>query len=229
MGRAVLICLISSLIFTLTPHVQGETSEENLQSFAIQYSYLIQDGRHSLADKLLHKRMPEMEKYMEAQPEEYTQAWKEVVNPLLNGEANQRNTDKLSTFLDFLSTGDRENWVQEQVDLVGEQVRNVYIPAEQIQEKWNELLPILPVVEDEAIVTQANILMDELIVRDHVEKREELLDVLEQLKDRESFQMDALLWTAIVIGGTIIITLLYVAVRRWMASKKTQSQKSESS
>ena len=133
MGRAVLICLISSLIFTLTPHVQGETSEENLQSFAIQYSYLIQDGRHSLADKLLHKRMPEMEKYMETQPEQYTQAWKEVVNPLLNGEANQRNAEKLSTFLDFLSTGDRENWVQEQVDLIGEQVRNVYIPAEQIQ------------------------------------------------------------------------------------------------
>ncbi|MBA2173891.1 hypothetical protein H0266_03155 [Halobacillus locisalis] len=166
---------------------------------------------------------------METQSKQSEQAWSEVVTPLLNGETNRENAEKLSTMLEFLSAKDHETWIQEQIVSMEEQVRNVYIPADQIEQQWNELLPILPVVEDQSLVSQTDTLMDQLVIRDHVQNRQEILKALKEMKERESFQLDALVWTAIVIGGTIILTLFYVAVRRWLASKKTQSQKSENS
>lgn len=229
MGRAVLVCLISSLFFTHTPTVYGDYAYSDWEDFADQYQLLIQDGRHSLASKLMNKRLPELETYMKDQSEEVQEVWKQISKPFYDEVPSIDEAVDLRRFVEFLYASDQETWVDSQWNLFRNDVIDVYLPSEEIKQKWDMLYPFFSLNQNEERLSSIDVTVTQLSQTDTISTRQHLVKQMEEEKVERTFQENAFMVTIFIIGGAIILTLVYVAGRRFVANKKTASKRSENS
>ncbi|TGB04546.1 hypothetical protein [Halobacillus salinus] len=229
MGRAFLVCLICSLFFTLTPHVEAEYAYSDWEDFAKQYHLLVQDGRQSLALKLMNKRLPELESYMEELPEEMQSVWAPLTDSLHDDTATIQEAEMLQRFMAYLDADSQEIWVDQQWDGLKESVLDDYSPAEQIKGTWDNLLPFFQIEKAEEDLSELDALVTELAQTDTIVTRQQLVSQMTDEDGPLSIQESAMFITILIIGGAIVITLGYVAGRRFVANKKTASRRSENS
>ncbi|KHE67141.1 sporulation protein YpjB, partial [Halobacillus sp. BBL2006] len=110
-------------------------------------------------------------------------------------------------------------------------LENVFIPVDQISQKWESLEPTIQVFYPDVEIEGVTDSISTLNLTDNIETRKAALFQIDDLLEHTtSFTLDALLWTAIMIGGTIILTLSYVSIRKFKGGQATlPSRKSENS
>ncbi|MCA0970363.1 hypothetical protein LCM20_07160 [Halobacillus litoralis] len=230
MGRALLVCLISSLIFTLvTPNAFGERQYSGWDEFAKQFQLLVRDDKHSLAERLLNNRLPEMETYIKDQAEEVRTVWDKVSPSIVDEEITAQDAEALKKFISFLVASDSKEWVNHQIEDIQLRSMDSKTSAETLVNEWDELSPYVAAFVEEEELLPLKVAFSQLGQHDTMQTRDHVVQSLPILEQDWQFKDSALLFTVIIIGGTIVFTLFYVALRRFIANRKSGHKRSENS
>ncbi|MGP4075309.1 sporulation protein YpjB [Halobacillus sp. K22] len=223
MGRAILV-LLCSVIFTLTPmnkHLYLSGHSEDWTSFFLQYKLLIQDGKYELAGKALNNRRVELENYMETLSPQKEEIGKELLQSV--GFGQQRNNsvevDQLLTFIETVSANNHVESINTIVFNYKNSLVDIhYLTEEELQSEWEKVVPSLLTYYSYDQLIPIDEQLSQLAEGDSEQIRETIAVELNQLPEAvPALSMDALLWTVSIIGGTILITLAYVAFRKYQA------------
>lgn len=229
MIRAILliICVMLWTSITIVPMVSGNNPNE-WDNFEKQYTQLLEDNKKSLAQKMLDKRLPLMEQYAKRLPEKQFQQWKTLLLPVKNGQANQMQLSQFFTYMDYIYANDSTAWLKEEISQLRRQAGDVQVSSQQLQSNWKVIEPVLISFIPQEGLTEVSAAVSHITSNDAFYAREFLLQELDKLQLPSATAKDAILLTALIIGGAIIITLIYVAYRKFKASKETL-HKSENS
>ncbi|ASF39673.1 hypothetical protein CEH05_11225 [Halobacillus halophilus] len=223
MGRAILV-LLCSVIFTLTPmnkHLYLSGHSEDWSAFFLQYKLLIQDGKYELAGKALNNRRAELENYMESLSPQKEEIGKELLQSLMV-DLPKTNSVEIGQLLIFIETVSANNHVENINTLVFNYKNslgdNPYLTGGELQSEWEKVVPsLLTYYSYDQLIPIAEQL-SQFAEGDSDQIRETLAVELNQLPEAvPALSMEALLWTVLLIGGTILITLAYVAFRKYQA------------
>ncbi|RWZ60282.1 hypothetical protein EQV77_03030 [Halobacillus fulvus] len=231
MGRALVIIGIS-LVLALLLSVQAtgmQSEQKEWKAFSDQYKYLIQDQKQSLADQLLHNRLNEMGKYIETQPELVRLAWSDMKAELEAEPNSPLHKERFFVFIDSLVNDDPVTFTKSQLKEFQMKVVDVTVSEGVLQEDWQRISPVVQAhFGQEETFRKLNLLVDSLSVDHTIEMREDVSEQIDLLYTKKNME-EALFWTAVLIGGTIIVTLIYVSCRKYAASRKKANSRSENS
>jgi|GEM_PF-6825567 len=223
MGRAILV-LLCSVIFTLTPmnkHLYLSGHSEDWTSFFLQYKLLIQDGKYELAGKALNNRRAELENYMETLSPQKEEIGKELLQSVVI-DLQRTSSVEVDQLLTFMETVSANNHVENINTLVFNYKNslgdNPYLTGEELQKEWEKVVPSLLTYYSYDQLIPIDEQLSQFTEGDSEQIRETIAVELNQLPEAvPTLSMEALIWTALIIGGTILITLAYVAFRKYQA------------
>ncbi|SFF61683.1 Sporulation protein YpjB (SpoYpjB) [Halobacillus alkaliphilus] len=223
MGRAILI-LLCSVIFTLTPmnkHLYLSGHSEDWTVFFLQYKLLIQDGKYELASKALNNRRTELENYLESLSPQKEEIGKELLQSVVTSEQGANSADADRLFI-FIETVNPTNYLENINNLVFNYKKNLdadsYLTDEELQNEWEKVVPSLLTYYSYEQLIPIGEQLSQLSDGDSYQIRETMAVELDQLPEAlPALSGEALLWTVLLIGGTILITLAYVAARKYQA------------
>ncbi|MCA0983037.1 hypothetical protein LCL89_03130 [Halobacillus yeomjeoni] len=198
------------------------------QSFTDQYRWLIEDGKFELAERMLHRRLPHMEQYIKTLKTEEQTVWRDLLTVLLQDEGTPTEKDvfrfqmmvNVSTAPDpIVEAG---TFVQ---DLKGA-LENPFASIVKIESQWEVIAPMLDAYYEKEAVSEISEKIRTLSHEDTFYTREAAIEAVGQLLDApEEIRMDALWWTAFLVGGTIVLTLFYVALQKMKANQRQSRSK----
>ncbi|MGI8315345.1 sporulation protein YpjB [Halobacillus mangrovi] len=236
MGRAILM-ILCSVLFALTPinhHGKMEVrASQEWDTFILQFQYLISDEKYELAERMLHNRLPQMEQYVETLSDEERSMWDILVEPLATNNSDDFNKDaaRLVMFMNAVTDENPTLFTKQALIEISRDLQNVFIPVDDIAQQWDVLAPTVQVFYPGAEIEGITVSISSLNSNDTVEARDTAFLQLDDLiKNSKTPTLDALLWTILTIGGTIILTLSYVSIRKFKGHKAmVHSRKSENS
>ncbi|MCA1009451.1 sporulation protein YpjB [Halobacillus halophilus] len=223
MGRAILI-LLCSVIFTLTPmnkHLYLSGNSEDWTPFFMQYKLLLQDGKYELASKVLNNRRTELENYLESLSPEKEEIGKELLQSVVTGKQGAQLADAERLVI-FIETVNSTNYLENINNLVFDYKKNLsadsYLTNEELQNEWEKVVPSLLTYYSYDQLIPIGEQLSKLSEGDSYQIRETMAVEMDQLPEAlPALSGDALLWTVVLIGGTILLTLAYVAAKKYQA------------
>lgn len=236
MGRAILM-ILCSVLFALTPinhHGKMEIrASQEWDIFILQFQYLISDEKYELAERMLHNRLPQMKQYVETLSPEERSMWHILVEPLAtNSSADfKKDAGRLVTFMNAITDENPALFTEQALSEIRQDLQNVFMPVDNIVQQWDILAPTVQVFYPEAEIERITVSISRLNANDTVAARDTaFLQINDLIKNSKNPTLDALLWTALTIGGTIILTLSYVSIRKFKGHKAmVRSRRSENS
>jgi hypothetical protein len=236
MGRAIL-AILCSVLFALTPinhHGKMEIhASQEWDAFTVQFKYLVSDDKYELAERMLNNRLPQMEQYVETLTLEQRQMWQTLVMPLTTGSSQdfKKDSERFIMFMEAVTDDDPDLFAEQALSEFRTDLENVFIPVDRISQKWERLEPTIQVFYPNVEIEDVTASILTLNLSDTIETRKTaLIQIDDILEHTTSLNLDALLWTAFMIGGTIILTLSYVSIRKFKGGQATlPSRKSENS
>ncbi|QAS50796.1 hypothetical protein [Halobacillus litoralis] len=221
MGRAIII--LCSLIFTLIPLSQIEGTEKNLsswESFITQYNWLVMDEKYELADRLLNNRLPEMEQYVQTLSPRHQDTWRQLnETPAINSET--KRSEQIIVFIEIFTSSQPHEIVREKLEVLSSSIENPQNSSLELNELWENISPAVSTIYEAEVVDTAKVSFNKLTVKDSMNERKQLIAHLNKIKQTDDgIAGDAVIWTAFIVGGTILITLLYVSLRQFKSRSK---------
>ncbi|SEH81088.1 Sporulation protein YpjB (SpoYpjB) [Halobacillus karajensis] len=224
MGRAFLL-FICSLIFTLIPigqfEARSETTPDQWESFIAQYRLLVADGKQDLAERLWNKKYLSMEQYAQTLTSTEQKTWDALLDDFSNSSHGDELTpEKIVTFLEVTSSDEPSHILSDKLGKIAEHSKTETL--NDISKEWKVLRPVLfTYIEPDSIEAVDSILTD-LNEHDTTMGRESLNQELNHILIDKRAEMDAFIWTALLIGGAILFTLIYVSVRKYRARSRNR-------
>ncbi|MFG6148707.1 sporulation protein YpjB [Halobacillus sp. B23F22_1] len=226
MGRAILIVFLSlaGIIFVCNQWITADTNDENLEPFVEQYRYLVFDGKYDLAEKMLDNRYQELENYYEEKSLAHKQTFAQLAG---NTNQNPEQIVHLLNFLDLSISPDEEKLVKEKLKEIQILAENSDINRTDVLEKWTSLSSFIELYFPQEKVHYVNEALQSYHASSSLETQQSLLYYLDYMipEDEKDNTHDAFIWTAIIIGGSIIGTLFYVGYRKYKAEKELVKEK----
>lgn len=224
MGRAWSIILIASLIFLFPVAVHGEKTVDlsvSLDGFVEQYERLVYDGKEELAEELLYNRFADMENYMETRSMEEQFVWSTVldrVNKRMSAEELKTIVKAFETLSSQKSGSDMD--MMEELHSFADRASDLNIPAAVLTYEWEMHRPYYEeILGQESVSIITNSLSS--MTGGSMSAREKLLAELNYIK-AESPKEDGFMLAIGVVGGSILVTLTYVAIRKHPSRSKNR-------
>ncbi|UOR12476.1 sporulation protein YpjB [Halobacillus amylolyticus] len=227
MGRAILICFVVSLSLWIpsNDHHKFIHAEQNTwSSFTEQYRHLFHDEKYELANRMLNNRQKEMEQYISTLSYQHQETFNKLLYPIITIQSDKQKmeVEKFLSFMNAMGSDHPQKYARQELKSLRNQLNQTDQDRSSIVSNWNALVPTLQLYFDQgelSVVTNSMIVFgnsETLAAKQEVVRR---LDKL--LEDKPSvISYDAFIWTAAIIGCTILITLVYVAARKYVAEKK---------
>ncbi|SFK00088.1 Sporulation protein YpjB (SpoYpjB) [Halobacillus dabanensis] len=227
MGRAIIL-ILSSLILTLTliNNTEGWAAKapDPWESFIAQYRHLVSDGKDELAERMWKNTYPKMEKYAQTlTPDEYN-LWSSLTEDLNDKKHDMRfNVETIFFFLQVTSSDNSNAIIVERVHQLVRQVEQEPSTSSEIINQWKLVKPVInsyTIKEDIILVDEA--LSDWSIANSQNSRTaviNSLNNLVEPLKSDES---EAVFWMALIVGGSITLTLSYVGARMYQGRSKNR-------
>ncbi|GGF09526.1 hypothetical protein GCM10010954_04950 [Halobacillus andaensis] len=226
MGRAILIVFLSltGIIFVCNQWITADTNDENLEPFVEQYRYLVFDGKYDLAEKMLDNRYQELETYYEEKSILHKQTFAQLAG---NTNQNPEEMIHLLNFLDLSVSANDEVVVTEKLKEIQVLAENSDVNRTEVLEKWTSLSPFIELYFPQEEVNYVNDALQSYHTSSSLETQQSLLYYLDNMipEDTKENSYDAFIWTAMIIGGSIIGTLFYVGYRKYRAEKEQVKEK----
>ncbi|WP_431799133.1 sporulation protein YpjB [Halobacillus andaensis] len=225
MGRAILIVFLTAagMIFLCSHWASASTEKEQWQSFVQQYSYLIEDGKYELAEKMLDNRYDDLASYYEEKSVPHLQTFNQLAEDF---KQNPQNADALMEFIELSLAENEEADVVERLKEIQVLVENSEADRVSVMEKWTNLSPLLKLNFPKQDVESATTAFLNYGETSTLDSQQTVLNYLDHVVPEETNnKYDAFIWTAIIIGGSILITLVYVSYRKYRAEKEYQQKK----
>lgn len=227
MGRAIIL-ILSSLILTVTliNKTEGWTAEapNRWESFIAQYRHLVSDGKDELAARMWKNTYPEMEKYVQTlTPDEYN-LWSSLTEGLKNKKQDWRfNVEPIFFFLEVTSSDKSDEILEKKLHQLVRQVEKEHFTSREVIKQWKLVRPVINsytikedvILVDEALYDWSN----ENSQTSRIAVINSLNNLMEPLKSEES---EAMIWMALIIGGSITLTLSYVGARMYRGRSKNR-------
>ena len=230
--------LLLLLIGILSIHVQA-AAPNTIPHFLDEYYEAVKEGDLSLSHNLLRYNEERLENYMQENHPDHLSEFKEIKKHALGA---QRDIDSLLyehlglvLWLDALVNKEPRLIVKEKEKLLEniEQYHNQIgidntTSLEDIKSFWGSVLPAAALTFDEAFFQQFNHHYNLLSQADEAEEIDRILSLSIEMMQKEpggGMSLDALVWTIIIVGGCIILTLLYVGYRKYQAEKKAVKER----
>ncbi|MCP3030709.1 hypothetical protein LF817_05080 [Halobacillus sp. A1] len=222
MGRAIVVIflLLSGLFFISNSWIFASEKNDTLDPFISQYEYLLQDQKVELATKMLNNRYSELESYFEGESEAQLETLNRLVQNTIEDPYHHADT-----FILFVEAGvdpEPEKYLLSKVDELKVLVENAETSPSLVTEKWANLEPAMSHYFKGESVNSITSTMDLYVNNPTAGTQQSLVRDLDHLilEEDESLTYDAFIWTAIIIGSTILLTLVYVGYRKYRAEKE---------
>ncbi|WP_173916312.1 sporulation protein YpjB [Halobacillus sp. Marseille-Q1614] len=229
MGRAIAAVLLMMLVsILLCVQATATTSPDHgkWDSFVTQYHYLLADGKTELAEKMLNNRLSEMETYYEGQPIQQEQTFEKLKSEAV--EAPEKAARFLS-FLEVSANPEPKQLLALKTSALQVQVKEAEISPQAAAEQWEQLLPVMGIYFPTDQIEAVSQIMSGYVMNGSPDSVQPLIDSLEVLavEAEKDTQYDAVIWTVIIIGTTILLTLGYVSFRKFQAEKSQKKSRSK--
>lgn len=227
MGRACVI-LLCSVFLTLTPVVirygWAEAPPDQWEHFIAQYRLLQADGKYALAERLWNNNYEEMEQYARTLPPEYQETWRKLIEGVSSTEGHEGSRrESLFIILETASSRDPQQLINHKVQELAIRVTDKTVSHSTLQKEWLSARPLVGFNLNEAELLNIDQSFVKLSERDSLAAREVLSQRMESLlTTTDEVELVALFSTAMMIGGSIVMTLVYVATRKYKGSSKNR-------
>ncbi|MFC7060438.1 sporulation protein YpjB [Halobacillus seohaensis] len=224
MGRAILTIILSfaCLVFLSNHWLLASSEDQKWDSFITQYRYLIQDEKYELAERMLNNRFSEMESYFEGE----SPAQKEKLEQLSTAAIDDpKRAEELIYFLKASIQPDPNEFA---VGLTMDILNSVEVmERKQVIKQWTTIAPTLNYFLKPTEIQRVNEAMSHYQSSESLETKQFVMQQLELISTESSEQRkyDAFIWTAIIIGTTILCTLVYVGYRKYKAERELNKEK----
>ncbi|WP_082234005.1 sporulation protein YpjB [Halobacillus massiliensis] len=229
MGRAiaaVLLVMLVSILLCVQAAASTSPGQGKWDSFVTQYQFLIADNKIELADKMLNNRRAEMESYYEEKPKEQRILFEQLMAQTVEAP---EDPGKFLTFLEVTANPEPELLLARKADSIQENVlKSKFIPEKNLA-IWEQLVPTLSLYFNEGEVQDAAIAMNSYVNTETEDSQKIVVDSLEPITaaSEEDLRYNTVVWTVILIGTSILLTLGYVSYRKYQAEKKRKKTHSK--
>ncbi|MCA1023278.1 hypothetical protein [Halobacillus litoralis] len=217
MGQVCKVVFIS-LIFTLMPlslHAGwGEGATEQWDRFYNQYRSLLHDGKNETAERLLHSRVPDMEKYIEGLSAEDQAAWEHVSR----SEEEGRLSETALIFFEVLASEDKERALEQK--LMAFHMGMFTVPVDHVIQDWETLEPVVMHVHASAETGQVRHALEQYQLQPTSESAAAASAMVEALINGGSEENVSFIGMTAGVGGFIIAVLFYVGILKHPARSK---------
>ncbi|UOQ93566.1 sporulation protein YpjB [Halobacillus shinanisalinarum] len=230
MGRAILICFVVSLSLWIpnNGHHKYIHAEHNTwSSFTEQYRHLYHDEKYELANRMLNNRQKEMEQYISTLSNQHQEMFNKLIDPIISVQSQEQKVEveKFLSFINAMGSDHPQKYARQELQTLRNQINQI----DQIDQdrasfvnNWKALLPTLQLYFDQkelSVVTQSVAVFGN---SEMLATQQDVVRRLDKLLEDETpvINYDAFIWTAVIIGCTILITLIYVGARKYVAEKK---------
>ncbi|MFD2925792.1 sporulation protein YpjB [Halobacillus naozhouensis] len=227
MGRALMLCFVVCLSL-FVPNINESkyinADHHSWSVFSEQYYHLMEDEKYGLANRMLNNRRAEMEQYINTLSKQHQETFYELIQPIAREQRDisEMEVDKFLFYVETVGNHRPEDFIRNELHSLREHLSQADVPATEVVSHWQSLLPTLKLyIEQEGLdpVSQA---IEDYTSSGTLVAKQEIAKQLDKLLDDKSslIGFDAFLWTAAVIGATILITLIYVGARKYVAEKR---------
>ncbi|WP_226579298.1 sporulation protein YpjB [Halobacillus litoralis] len=215
MGRAILI-FICSLIFTLGPlsltEGWAEKPPNEWETFVNHYRSLVVDGKEELARRMLDQRSADIEEYVQTLSERDQEIWSRLIQT--DGKAMEESgVESALTFLEAVSSEDRVLFLKGKVNELTYLVK--MSEPENFLVQWEIIRPTLSRFSDQQEIMFTEQMIHQYTIQNSEMTQNRLIEQLNLLVKEE--EADAIIWTILTVGGSILLTLVYVGGKKYRA------------
>ncbi|MFG6114538.1 sporulation protein YpjB [Halobacillus sp. MO56] len=231
-----LLFILSCIL--LTP-VQA-AAPNTIPQFLDEYYEAVKKGDLTLSHNLLRYNEERLENYMKENHPDRMDQYNEMKKSALGSQADIDSVLyghlELVLWLDALVHPDPRFFSKEKDELVNriERYHNSIEPdspvaLSEIRQFWDSVLPAAALTYEDGFFQQFNQHYKLLTEAENPEEIARILslsiEMLQESQNEGGIRLDALLWTIIIVGGCIILTLSYVGFRKYQAEKKEKTSR----
>ncbi|WP_079530115.1 sporulation protein YpjB [Halobacillus hunanensis] len=227
MGRALLLCFVVCLSlfvpsFNDSKHIYAD--HNTWSEFSDQYRHLVEDEKYGLANRMVNNRRTEMEQYINTLSTQHQETFYELIQPIVKEQKDISNSEvnKFLFYVNIVGSHRPEDSIRNELHSLREQLSQADVPVADIASRWQSLLPTLKLYLERDEFKPVSQSIEDYTRSETLAAKQEVDNQLDKLLDDKSslIGFDAFLWTAAIIGTTILITLIYVGTRKYVAEKR---------
>ncbi|WP_028783020.1 sporulation protein YpjB [Thalassobacillus devorans] len=231
-----LIFVLSCILFTPVQAAAPNTIPE----FLDEYYEAIKNNDVTLSHNLLRYNEERLENYMKENHSDRIEQFHEIKKSALGNKADIDSVLyghlELVLWLDALVHPEPRFFKKEKIELVNsiERYHNRIEPdtpvdLADIRQFWDSVLPAASLTYDDGFFQLFSRHYELLAQAENPEEVARILslslEMMQASEDEGGIRLDALLWTIIIVGGCILMTLSYVGYRKYQAEKKEKTSR----
>ncbi|MBM7552480.1 sporulation protein YpjB [Thalassobacillus pellis] len=237
MLRRITILMLVFLFMVSWHRVEAKPVPGYLTQFVEEYYSAVKDGDLTLSYNLLRYNEKGLEEYIQEHQPMYMEKFLELKNKIVRQKGSLKGKtgtghSQMVLLLDVLIHEDARYFQHEKNRLaeVIDQYHNSIVPSASLDvtsiiSNWEIMLPAAEIVFTKEVYDQFETYYQMLVKSDTPAEIERTLSLSLELMsknapDSKVFELDALLWTIIIVGGCIIVTLSYVGYKKYQAEKQ---------